>query len=148
MLRNRKNPNRWGQCGKVYCVNASLSKQPLQTESQSQCGPVTVQPSPCSSHRIFAAQTMLELGWGWKEQARLLLQITNLNSNPKQHSVPTRSYLLRTRDTNLFTYKFSALPRLFFLIQKTCRGALWEALVSPVPCSPVSVCKVKLPNPV
>lgn len=50
-------------------------------------------------------------------------------------AAPVRSYLLRTRDKNLFTYKFSPLPRQCVLLavgfrvlmQKTCRSSLGSA---------------------
>lgn len=60
------------------------------------CGPVRAQSSPCSYHCIFTAGDDAAArgreGWslagGWKKQARMLLQITNVNSNTKQESAP------------------------------------------------------------
>lgn len=50
MPRNRKNPNRWAQRGQVCCVIASLSKQPLQTESQSRSSNRTALAVPVLPH--------------------------------------------------------------------------------------------------
>lgn len=131
--QHQENPNRWGRGGQVYHTLTGLQAPPSQTESQSRCGPVKAESSPCSSHCIFTAgheaathpHARWSLAGSWKKQARLLLQKTNINSNKKQDSAPTRSYLLRTRDKNLFTYKFSALLNIWgFFKYRRCVGEL------------------------
>lgn len=112
-------------------LTASVSEQTSRAESQPQRGPVKARSSPCSCRCIPAAgedaAARGRAGWSpagaWKKQAGLLLQITNISTNVKQDSAPTRSYLLRARDKNLFTYKFSALPRLFFFNTENASGS-------------------------
>lgn len=102
-------------------MTASCWKQPNPSHSQS----IPVNPSQSQRAPVKAQSSAhgISAGRGWKRQGRLLLQIPNIPSNTEQDSAPTRSYLLRTRDTNLLTYKFSALSRhlfLFFLKYRKC----------------------------
>lgn len=131
LLQNRKIPTGGDKRSHVYRLTASVSEQTSRAESQPQHGPVKARSSPCSRRCILAAGEDAagrgRAGWspagGWKKQAGLLLRITNISTNAKQDSAPTRSYLLRARDKNLLTYTFSAPPRLFFFNTENASGS-------------------------